>query len=147
MPKKTSRAARIQQNQQRPYRDTERKKFEAVRPLVITASSLADNRENLGSGPVISEGEEVPVTSLPLTSPQVIFSEGPTGNFVSPRPAPAPLTRTRPNPNFRRAAPARLPVLSREDEYSFVRSDLKTVFILTLIMLAALVVLTLIIGR
>jgi hypothetical protein len=45
------------------------------------------------------------------------------------------------------ASANRQPALSREEEYAYIRSDLLTVFLLTVLMVIILVVLTILIGR
>jgi hypothetical protein len=137
MPKKTSRAARTLQNQ----REVERKKVEAARPLIASSSALAAT-EVAPVEPDVSESEAV--------------QEVPRRVTVTP-PVPAPVaqdtirpaapSRTRgPLPN-RRFSGTRQPPISREDEFAFVRADLRTVLILTVLMIIALVVLTIVIGR
>ncbi|MEI6046236.1 MAG: hypothetical protein WCS37_17955 [Chloroflexota bacterium] len=136
MPKKTSRAARTEQNQ-RAVRDTDKKKVGAVSPLVNFPSALIENDiepTNITGNKteVVAEipRKVVPATPTPLDTIRPALtakSRGPLAN--------------------RRYGGNRQAVISREEEYNFVRSDLRTVFILTVVMIIALVVLTVIIGR
>jgi hypothetical protein len=127
MPKKTSRAARTLQNQ----RDVDKKKLEAARPLVSSSSTLVDNEASAPAGDSLGGAR---IYDAPAPSPE-------TNTSVLP---PRPRSSTLPN---RRPVAARQPAISREDEYRFVRSDLRTVFILTVLMVIALIVLTIVIGR
>ncbi|NWJ94802.1 MAG: hypothetical protein HXX20_03380 [Chloroflexi bacterium] len=132
MPKKTSRAARTEQNQ-RAVRDTDKKKVGAVSPLVNFPSALIENDiEPTNKTEVVAEipRKVVAATPTPLDTIRPALtakSRGPLAN--------------------RRYGGNRQAVISREEEYNFVRSDLRTVFILTVVMIIALVVLTVIIGR
>lgn len=132
MPKK-SRAARAQQNQ----RETEKKKVEAVRPLVSSSSALVDNE----AGRVAPTSQDT-VSRVGIYDAPVVAAPQPP---EAPRSAPA--ARPRGPLPARRFASARQPLISREEEYLFVRSDLRTVLILTVLMIIALVVLTIVIGR
>lgn len=145
MPKKTSRAARTMQNQ----REGERKKVGAARPLVATPSVLADSDNNnittveLPGGIESEAVQEVPRRVAPAPAP---VATTPVAQDAI-RPATPVPSRTRgPLPNRRFAGPKQ-PAISREEEYAFVRSDLRTVFILTVLMIVALIVLTILIGR
>jgi len=131
MPKK-SRAARAQQNQ----RDIEKKKVEAVRPLVSSSSALVDNEAGRIAPTAPDTVSRVGIYDAPVAAPQPPEASRsvPAARPRGPLPA-------------RRFASARQPLISREEEYQFVRSDLRTVFILTVLMIIALVVLTIVIGR
>jgi hypothetical protein len=133
MPKKTSRAARSQQNQ-RFVRDVSQKKVESARPLVNSASAVAEGENS------ISELTATTTTDIRTEVPQLDLSTPvvPTIN--------RPVTRSRVVPASRRAA-SNTPAISRDQEYDFIRSDLRTVLILTVLMIIVLVILTFVIGR
>jgi len=148
MPKKTSRAARTLQAQ----RGIERKS--AARPLVDPENSrLVADSARLDSLPysngttLVEEAEVEGANEVPgglevkpaITS---VSREIPAATSSTIRPA----TR-RPYARRTTANVNRQPVLSREEEYSFIRSDLLTVFLLTVLMIIILVVLTILIGR
>ena len=64
----------------------------------------------------------------------------------APRPVSATTSTVLPR-RFLNAQPRPTQVISREEEYRYIRADLVTVFILAVLMVIALVVLTLLIGR
>jgi hypothetical protein len=130
MSKKTSRAARAVQNQ-RTVRDPDKKKIEGARPLVSSLSSSA-----------LIEGE---IETFPSAAHESEAIQEESSRITPLTPA-SPNRSRGPLPN-RRFTGIRQPAISREEEYNFVRSDLRTVFILTVLMLIALVALTVIIGR
>jgi len=140
MPKKTSRAARVSQSQ-RSVREIDKRKIEGARPLVATASALADV-EN-----------EVPIIELPDSHFEVVPDMGkvaaamPVTSGIPEVSRPVVANRARGPLSTRRFASTRQPAISREQEYSFIRSDLLAVLILTVLMVVALVVLTVVIGR
>lgn len=132
MPKKTSRAARTQQNQL----NTGKKRQEAARPLVSSSSALVDNDSSTEVAPAPQRTGIYDAPAIAATTPQ---SQETTRTVPAARPR-GPLPT-------RRFVGTRQPAISREDEYNFVRSDLRTVLILTVLMIIALVVLTIILGR
>lgn len=170
MPKKTSRSARALQAQ-RSSLTAERKT--AARPLVdLSSSRLATEADtdtdaeiedtdadtgletNLGEMDAVFEPKTAPVPVSAVTARTVSATASrPTG---ATRPAPAtngsnairPASASR-RPVARRTTTVvnRAPAISREEEYAFIRTDLLTVFALTVLMIIALVVLTFVIGR
>ena len=142
MPKKTSRAARTLQAQ----RGVERKS--AARPLVDPEDSrLIAGSQPLTNGTTLVEETETErrVAPADLASKPAASNlnlEIPAASTSTIRPA-----SRRPYARRTTANPNRQPVLSREEEYSYIRSDLLTVFLLTVLMVIILVVLTVLIGR
>jgi hypothetical protein len=158
MPKKTSRSARALQAQRTALTGERRT---AARPLIdLNTSRLAAEAE-------AATGLDEPATDLemapePKTAP--VPEPALTARTVSATGA-RPQTETRPAPpsngsNVIRPAGSRRPIarrsttvvnrapaISREEEYAFIRTDLLTVFGLTILMLIVLVVLTFVIGR
>ncbi len=132
MPKKTSRAARSQQNQ-RFVRDVNQKKVESARPLVSSSSALAESESTMPEHIATKTEIRAEVPQLDLSTPAV-----PTIT--------RPVTRSRIVPASRRVV-SNTPTISRDQEYQFIRSDLRTVLILTVVMIIVLIVLTFVIGR
>ncbi len=138
MPKKTSRAARSVQTQ----RSTERKP--AARPLVNPENSRLSaqaEQPNLSNNTITLVEEAEPELELADTkaTPRIIAPEVP---------AVANLRSASRRPIARRTTlmANRQPVISREEEYAYIRSDLITVTALTLLMIVLLVVLTFILS-
>ncbi len=127
MSKKTSRATRVAQSQ-RSTRDGEKKKVEAARPLISNSS-------------VLTETEPVLIEPRRASAPVIPAPLAPEESSALPPRARGPLPPRRP------VAAVRQPVLSREEEFAFVRADLRTVLFLTVLMLIVLVVLTFLISR
>lgn len=136
MSKKTGRSARAIQAQRNSLAG-ERKS--AARPLVnLETSSLATERP---AGTTVTDDEVAEEVVEETTA------VAPTVN-LPPRPASPTTSRTRAYYARRTTAPAaRQHILSREEEYRFIRSDLISVTVLTILMLVILIVLTFIIGR
>ena len=161
MPKKTSRSARALQPQRSATVGGERKN--AARPLIVPdVSRLASDTSSLEvdtsqlSSPADSELSSAGIYDAPdmTTDETVVPSVMPTTREETRRPMSresSSSVATRPtaiNPASRRpytrrtTAPVnRQATLSREEEYSFIRSDLVTVFALTVLMIILLVVL------
>jgi hypothetical protein len=139
MTKKTSRAARTQQNLKRQV---------AARPLVDT-SGLVDEKEELETSetevgiaefePLVEDKVET-ITERVSPLRQVQREEVPVP--VIPRTSSKPLPRRFTNP-----APKRDEVFTRQQEYFFIRSDLLTVTVLTTLMVILLVVLAILLSR
>ncbi len=155
MPKKTSRSARALQAQ-RTSLPGERKN--TARPLMDIGNSRlaaqAPASEELGQMDAVFEAMPEPVSALNgngnavKTAPRPLSetrSSLPVNGSNSIRPA-TPIRRT---VTARRASTVvnRAPAISREEEYAYIRTDLLTVLLLTILMVAALVVLTILIGR
>ena len=142
MPKKTSRAARTLQAQ----RGVERKS--AARPLVDPENSrlLADSQPLTNGTTLVEETEaERGVAPADLANKPAVSSlnlEIPAASTSTIRPA-----SRRPYARRTTASANRQSTLSREEEYAYIRSDLLTVFLLTILMIIIIVVLTILIGR
>jgi Tfp pilus assembly protein FimV len=152
MPKKTGRSARIYQAQ-RGASTGERKS--AARPLIdVQASNLAANSARVEVDNSDLSEETAADAEVEYTAPTNGVKTRPASPAVSNRES-AETGSTRPvgsstrRPYGRRptANTNRQPVLSREEEYAFIRSDLITVFLLTVLMIAILIILTFILGR
>jgi hypothetical protein len=144
MPKKTSRAARVAQNSQ--------KRISSARPMTATASTVEDNQDDY---------EETETTSLMVDEPEEkveTISERPSmlRQVAAPvieveRPGATSSTgrstgRTIPR-RFATPQANKQPVVNRQQEYTFIRSDLITVTVLTILMIIILVVLALFLAK
>ena len=159
MPKKTSRSARALQAQ-RTSPTGERRT--AARPLLdVNSSRLAaeadtDFEENTTGLEAGLEPKTAPVPVPTMTTARTVSGTTATRPVSMPRPStpsngsnvirPANPTR-RPVARRSTTTGTRAPAISREEEYAFIRSDLMTVFALTVLMILVLVVLTFLIGR
>ncbi len=148
MAKKTSRAERVQQNN----RTQDTKREISARPIVgsnvITGANMGSGRTAVASEPFkmsISANDMADVSvSTPVEAPVKPAPVAP----VVPAPRPVSATNNTVLPRrFLNAQPRQTQVISREEEYRYIRADLVTVFILAVLMVIALVVLTLLIGR
>lgn len=150
MPKKTSRSARALQAQ-RTSLTGERKT--AARPLIDVGNSRlaaeAQETEELGQFDTALEPKTAPVpvmtasnTLTTATRPATETRPASSSNVIRPAAA-----SRRPIARRTTTTVNRAPAISREEEYAFIRSDLLTVAILTILMIVALVVLTIVIGR
>ncbi len=156
MPKKTSRSARTLQAQRNSLTGGERKNL--ARPLLDlensrflpetgTMSGSPINGTSVADEPVATATETLPrergIYQAPTENVAPISPNRPLVGSGTIRPASSrrPYTRrTTVNPN-------RMASLSREEEYSYIRSDLLTVFLLTVLLLIVLIVLTFFLGR
>lgn len=158
MPKKTSRSARALQAQ-RTSLTGERKT--AARPLIdvgssrLAAEAQDQDTEELGQLDAVFEPKTAPVPAMTSSNTLTTATRQATGTTGTRPSSPAsssnvmrPASASR-RPMARRTATAvnRAPAISREEEYAFIRSDLLTVALLTILMIIALVVLTIVIGR
>jgi hypothetical protein len=160
MPKKTSRSARALQAQRTSLTGERRT---AARPLVdVNNSRLVAEADTDSAIDETASGFDADLE--PKTAP-VPVPAIPTARAVSATTATRPVNTPRAGSAngsnvIRPASPGRRPVarrttttvsrgpaISREEEYAFIRSDLMTVFLLTVLMIIALVVLTFVIGR
>jgi hypothetical protein len=152
MPKKTSRSARALQAQRasltgdrkntaRPLLDVGNSRLVAERPTRATLDQIDKEFE--------TEPEAVPARKETSTATRPVNetrSSLPANGSQVIRPAnPSPARRS----IARRTSTAvnKAPLISREEEYAYIRSDLMTVLILTVLMVIVLVVLTFVIGR
>jgi hypothetical protein len=159
MPKKTSRSARALQAQRTALTGERRT---AARPLIdVNNSRLAaeaeadtDLDEATPDLELPPEPKTAPVPEPVLTAPRTVSATGARPQTES-RPTPAsngsnvirPAGSRRPIARRTTTVVNRAPAISREEEYAFIRSDLLTVFALTILMIIVLVVLTFVIGR
>lgn len=156
MPKKTSRSARALQAQRTALTGERRT---AARPLIdvnnsrLVAEADADLEESSADLDIAPEPKTVPVPEPAMTARTVTVSGARSLNETRPAPTSNGSNVIRPagsrRPIARRSTTVvnRAPAISREEEYAFIRSDLLTVFALTVLMIIALVVLTFVIGR
>jgi hypothetical protein len=152
MPKKTSRSARALQAQRasltgdrkntaRPLLDVGNSRLVAERPTRATLDQIDKEFE--------TEPEAVPARKETSTATRPVNetrSSLPANGSQVIRPAnPSPARRS----IARRTSTAvnKAPLISREEEYAYIRSDLMTVLALTVLMVIILVVLTFVIGR
>ncbi len=161
MPKKTSRSARALEAQRSATTGGERKNV--AQPLVdLTTSNLSLNSSSLDvtAGPLqnaTTNGHgiyDAPQLDAPLkeTEPKLVREAGTrttANSTLLSRPSSGTIAPASRRPIGRRTTSPvnRQPVLTRDEEYAYIRTDLLTVFILTVVMIVALLVLTLIIGR
>jgi hypothetical protein len=142
MPKKTSRSARTQQ--------TTQKRQMAARPIGAAGSSFTLDNEEIDAPELdTTEPLEIPEEKIevlperPSTPLRPMMAT--TTSETMDRPARTgvrPVARRFTNP-----AAAKLPPISREKEYTFIRSDLITVAALTTLMIILLVVLALLLAK
>lgn len=164
MPKKTSRSARALEAQRSATTGGERKN--AARPLVnlnTTNLSVNTGRVDLAPDPLETSDTtatghgiyEAPELATSVTEAR-ITPAGQTGGRSMPResnstvmarPVISPATGRRPIGRRTTNPVNRQPVLTRDEEYAYIRTDLLTVFILTVLMIVALIVLTFVLGR
>jgi hypothetical protein len=141
MPKKTSRAARTQ-----AQRSGERRS--PARPLVdpensrLAADSTRPGNNSPSNGTALVE-ESALEGSIQATSSAEIKPAVRLPHETTVRPASSRRTYSRRSTTIA----SRQATISREEEYAFIRSDLVTVFFLTILMLAVLIVLTFILGH
>jgi hypothetical protein len=152
MPKKTSRSARALQAQRasltgdrkntaRPLLDVGNSRLVAERPTRAALDQMDKVFE--------AEPEAVPARKETSTATRPVNetrSSLPANGSQVIRPAnPSPARRS----IARRTSTAvnKAPLISREEEYAYIRSDLMTVLALTVLMVIILVVLTFVIGR
>jgi hypothetical protein len=124
MPKKNSRAARTNQNTT--------KRVSSARPLVAT-----EEKPEPGANVLTPIESEAPISITPVV-PAVT---------IAPRPIPSPTGKPIPRRFTNQPDKTANQTLDRVDEYRFIKSDLRLVFILTVLIIIVLVVLTFIIGR
>jgi hypothetical protein len=152
MPKKTSRSARALQAQ-RTSLPGERKN--TARPLLDVGNSRlvaeSNSGEELGQLDAVFESRQGQVNGLngggiaTATRPHnEARSNLPENGTSVIRPA---SSSRRPIARRATTTQSRAQTISREEEYAYIRSDLVTVVILTILMLIVLVALTFIIGR
>lgn len=154
MPKKTSRSARALQAQRTALTGERRT---AARPLIDVNNSRlaaeADLEESSADLDIAPEPKTAPVPEPAMTARTVTVSGARSLNETRPAPTSNGSNVIRPagsrRPIARRSTTVvnRAPAISREEEYAFIRSDLLTVFALTVLMIIALVILTFVIGR
>jgi hypothetical protein len=159
MPKKTSRSARALQAQRTALTGERRT---AARPLIDVNNSRLAAEAEAATGldeattdlEMAPEPKTAPVPEPVLTARTVSATGARSQNETRPAPAPNGSNVIRPAGSSRRPIARRTttvvnraPAISREEEYAFIRTDLLTVFALTVLMIAALVVLTFVIGR
>ncbi|MBN9389649.1 MAG: hypothetical protein J0I20_16605 [Chloroflexi bacterium] len=156
MPKKTSRSARALQAQRTALTGERRT---AARPLIdvnnsrLAVEAATDLDEATPDFEVVPEPKAAPVPEPVLTARTVSATGARPQSESRPTPVANGSNVIRPagsrRPIARRTTTVvnRAPAISREEEYAFIRSDLLTVFILTVLMIIALVVLTFVIGR
>ena len=141
MPKKTSRAARVQQNS----RLQEVKREMSARPMMPTNSTTKSGGTAVASTPLrvdVSAHDlaDAPARPTPAQVPEKLET------VVAPAPRVTPATTVVPR-RFLNAQPKQNAAHSREEEYRFIKADLVTVLVLAILMIVALIVLTIIIGR
>ena len=133
MAKKSGRAARVEQG----GRLQEAKREASARPIVANSGRVA--AQPVKTGLAASE-----LAANDEAEPSNTSDERPnerTSNNVQRT------TTTQVPRRFLNAQPTKAPVLSREEEYRYIRADLVTVLILAVLMVVALVVLTIVLGR
>ncbi len=140
MPKKTSRAARVAQNSQ--------KRISSARPMTATASTvddIQDDYEESEAMPLLENELEEKVETISERTSMLRPIAAPTIEVERPA-ATSSAGRTIPR---RFAAPQanKQPVVNRQQEYTFIRSDLITVTVLTVLMVIILVVLALFLAK
>ena len=156
MPKKTSRPARALQAQRSATVGGVRKS--TARPLVdldtsrLAASDVSDeeiDNSELGS---LLPSKAIYETPSPVIN-DTVSREDTTAMMRDTNTTTTTTTTIRPATSSRRPIGRRTtspvqkqPVLTREEEYAFIRSDLVTVFVLTVLMIVALVVLTVVLN-
>ena len=142
MAKKTSRAERVQQSN----RTQDTKREISARPIV--GSNTNNGRTAVASEPLRMSISARDMADIPVaTSADAPVKSAPVVPVVpAPRPVSAANSTVLPR-RFLNAQPRQTQVISREEEYRYIRADLVTVFILAVLMVIALVVLTLLIGR
>ena len=159
MPKKTSRSARALQAQRTALTGERRT---AARPLIdvnnsrLAAEAGTDFDDATSDLDVALEPKTAPVPEPVMTARTV--SATTARPLSEARPGQPPVSGSpnviRPAAGSRRPVARRsstvlnrAPAISREEEYAYIRTDLLTVFALTVLMIAALVILTFVIGR
>jgi hypothetical protein len=152
MPKKTSRSARALQAQRasltgdrkntaRPLLDVGNSRLVAERPTRAALDQL--DKEFEAEPEVAPARKEFSTATRPVNDTR---SSLPANGSQTIRPASSSPTR---RSIARRSSTAvnKAPLISREEEYAYIRSDLLTVLALTVLMVIVLVVLTFVIGR
>jgi hypothetical protein len=135
MAKKPSRAARVEQS----GRLQEAKRDASARPIVANSGRVAAQPVKTGLA-----ASDLAASAEAEVEPSNTSNENPserTSNTVQ-RTATTQVPR-----RFLNAQPTKAPALSREEEYRYIRADLVTVLVLAVLMVIALVVLTIVIGR
>ena len=151
MAKKTSRAARVQQN----TRQQDVKRELSARPIVGSTDTtgtrvavapeplkMSISANDLVDAPTPGNSDKVEAASKPSYTGST--GTKPASTIGAARPSAAGTVLPR---RFLNAQPRQDPAISREEEYRFIRADLVTVFVLAILMIITLVILTLVLGR
>ena len=149
MPKKTSRAARVQQSS----RLQEVKREGSARPIVSTGAATNNGRTAVAPQPFRMSISANDLTDRPETetlpaAPASVATARPEAPLnPTSRPLSATPGTALPPRRFLNAQPRQNPAITREEEYRYIRADLVTVLVLAILMIVALIVLTFVLGR